>query len=86
MLNLNTYLENVKEELKSTRNRESKVENSILDLVKETIEEGKATTVKYVATSLNKSTQQIHQVLKKATTIRKEKVNGRTLIVPSDMA
>lgn len=86
MLQLNTYLEGVKEEVKSSRaKRESKVEKAILETSKGFIEENKPSTVKAIAEALGKSTQQIHQTVKKATLVKKVKLEGRTLVVPIDM-
>ena len=86
MLHLTNYLNEVSEEVKASRKkRESKVEQSIVELVNSLIEESKPTTIKDIATTLNKSTQQIHQTLKKSTNLKKVKLNGRTLVVPIDM-
>ena len=85
MLQLNSYLENVSEELKTTRSKGSKVEENIRELVTDWIQENKATTIKAISEELNKSTQQIHQVLRKATSIKKVKYNKRTLVVLSEM-
>jgi hypothetical protein len=86
MQNLSLYLESVQDELKVSRaGRESKVEKSILEIVQGCVENETPSTVKYVAETLGKSTQQIHQTLRKATLVKKVKHNGRTLIVPSDM-
>lgn len=86
MLQLSSYLENVKEEVRESRkNRESKVELDIWHLVNSLIKENKATTIKTIANTLNKSTQQIHQTIKKSTLVKKVKLEKRTLVVPIDM-
>ena len=70
---------------KQTRNRKSKVEGEVLKIVEELIEANLPTTVQAIATRLGKKPQQIHQVLRKATLIRREKVGSTTLIVPTSM-
>lgn len=86
MITLNSYLENVSEEVKSSRkNRESKVDQSILETVQELISENKPTTIKVIAETLNKSTQQIHQTIRKSSLVKKVKCEKRTLVVPIEM-
>lgn len=85
-MRLDAYLDQVQEEVKTSRSkRESKVEQAILEASRGFIEENKPSTVKSIAEALGKSTQQIHQTVKKATLVKKVKLEGRTLIVPSDM-
>ncbi len=85
-MDLQLYLKTVESQISDGRNgKGSKVETDICNLVTNCIEENKATTIKYIAETLNKSTQQIHQTIKKASTVKKVKHNGRTLIVLSDM-
>jgi hypothetical protein len=86
VMNLNTYLQAVSKELQESRGAKgSKVEEAIKTLVSKYIEENKPATIKAISEELNKSTQQIHQTLKRATTVKKVKHNGRVLVVPSDM-
>lgn len=83
---LQAYLSQVEGQLqREGRGRSSKVEASILSLVKEYIEDNKPTTIKNICNELNKKPQQIHQVVKKSSTLKKVKVNGFTLVVPSEM-
>ena len=78
------YLKKVEEKIvKQTRNRKSKVGEAILAVVKELIANEEPTTVKVIATKLGKTIQQIHQTVKKVPYLRKVKVNGRTLILPT---
>jgi hypothetical protein len=85
-MRLDTYLNTVEDELKVSRgSRERKVEKSILEVVQGCIENEKPATIKYIAEALGKSTQQIHQSLRKATSVKKVKHQGRTLVVPSEM-
>ena len=83
MVNLNEYLENMNEKVESiSRNRESKVEGVIVELVNELIGKNEPTTIKTIATTLNKRPQHIHQVISKSTKLGREKIKGVTLIVP----
>jgi len=84
-MNTAEYLKAVKGRLeKTTRNRKSKVAEAILATVKESMQAKEPTTVRAIAESLGKTIQQIHATVKKSNLLRKEKVNGRTLIVPSE--
>ncbi len=85
-MNLNNYLEKVKGSIaKVVRTRKSKVEGEIVSLVGSLIKENKPTLLKDIAKTLNKPTQQIHQIVRKSKVIKKVKVEGRTLIVPFEM-
>ncbi len=89
-LTLNAYIEGVKEQVKEERGkRASEVEKSILEFVKASIEKKEPTTIKRISAALNKPTQQIHQVLKKAKTLKKVKVEEGSksiLVVPVELA
>ena len=86
MLNLTQYLKEVESKLpKTLRNRESKVEKAIVSLVGELIKKNEPTTIKTIAKVLNKRPQHIHQIVSKSKELKREKVNGFTLIVPKDI-
>lgn len=86
MFNLQSYLNNVESKIEPTsRLRESKVEKEVEDVVNDWIKEEKPTLLKDIASTLNKPMQQLHQLLRKSKSLKKVKVKGRTLIVPSDM-
>jgi hypothetical protein len=89
MGNLTMYLESVEGQVKADRKkRESKIEKSILELSQRLVAESKPCTVKAVVEAgVCKTTQQVHQTLKRATLIKKAKVgDGRDIvIVPADM-
>ena len=83
---LNAYINNVESKLENVkRSRESKVEKSIYDLVTNYIEQNNPTTIKNICNELEKRPQQIHQTVKKSKILKKVKVKGFTLVVPSDI-
>lgn len=83
MLNINTYIENVSSKIeKVRRNRTSKRENELFELVQSLMEKTEPTTIKILSTELGyKGTQYIHQLVKKSERLNKVKVKGVTLIV-----
>jgi adenylate kinase family enzyme len=86
VMRLDAYLRSVSKELQETRGaRGSKVEAAIKAIVDRCIEDNKPATIKAIAEELSKTTQQIHQTLKRATSVKKVKCEGRVLVVPSDM-
>jgi type II secretory pathway component PulC len=83
MFNLEQYKKDVSSKLeKVVRNRESKVEKDIVDLVNELISKNEPTTIKTICNELGKRPQQIHQTIRKSNVLTKTKVKGRTLVVP----
>ena len=85
-MNLNTYLLNVEDKIeKINRNRESKIEKQVYEVVEDLISKEEPTTIKSICEALNKPPQQIHQLVKKSSILSKHKIKGRTLIVPSSM-
>jgi hypothetical protein len=83
MLNINTYIQNVTSKIeKVRRNRKSKRENELFELVGELMSKNEPTTIKVLSTKLEyKGTQYIHQLVKKSERLQKVKVKGVTLIV-----
>ena len=84
-MKLNDYLDKMEQELVGTSSRDSKVEQTLIDKVKEYMSEGKPTTVKELATDMGKRIQHIHSIVtkseKRGGLLKRAKVNGRTLIV-----
>jgi hypothetical protein len=84
MLNLTSYLQSVELPARGVRN--SKIEASILSLAQEAVQSGSPLTVKgIVEAGICKTTQQVHQTLSRAKTIKKVKKDKSTLIVPADL-
>ena len=83
---LNSYIDNVSGKIESIkRNRESKVEKQVVEIVTELVAANEPTTIKTICERLDKPPQQIHQLVKKSDVLSKIKIKGRTLIVTSDM-
>jgi hypothetical protein len=83
---LNEYLLNVESKIeKISRSRESKVEKDVYKVVEELVSKNEPSTIKTICETLNKPPQQIHQLVKKSSILKKVKVKGRTLIVPSNI-
>lgn len=85
---LKQYLDSIQGQLKVVRKpRERKVEKAILELVTKLVQNNEATTVKRISSELGKKPQQIYQILRQATTIKKVYTgkNGKqVVIVPID--
>jgi len=81
MFNLEEYIKNIENKITIKRNRKSKVEESVINLVKELISKNEPTTIKTISERLGKKTQYIHQVVRKSNILKKIKIKGRTLII-----
>ena len=83
-MKLAEYLESMEGQLEG-RSRDSKVEATLIETVREYMLEGKPTTVKELGADMGKRIQHIHSIVtkseKRGGLLKRAKVNGRTLIV-----
>ncbi len=88
MFNLEDYKKDVEGKLPKRQGgkRTSKVEVAMVEIVKTLVAANEPATIKVLAEKLGKKPQQIHQVLKKSTVLRKEKIKGTTIVIPVESA
>jgi len=83
-----SYLNQIQNQLRITRpHKQRKAEQEVLKVVNEFISNGKATTIKELAQTLNKKPQHIHQIVRDSTLLKKVytgKTGKRVVVLPTE--
>lgn len=85
-LAIQDYLESIKSKVQTKRQKSSKVKEELLQIIKENIKSEKPNTFKELANSLGRKNQvYLRQLVKKnPETFRVEKVNGVSIVLPTE--